>query len=50
MDDKWIDALRRFMGNGKGYVPVWKNADGSIDANATLEAAFGMYGILPRVE
>lgn len=35
MDDKWIEALRPY--NGGGIVPVWKLADGTIDAVKTID-------------
>lgn len=39
--------LRRFMGDGHGMVPIWKLPDGSINAERTVEAAFGLYNITP---
>jgi hypothetical protein len=50
VDKKWVDALRRFIGNGTGYVPTYRLEDGSVDANKTLEAVFGLFDIKPRVE
>jgi hypothetical protein len=47
IDQKWIDALRRFMGDGTGPVPTWQLPDGSIDAHRTIECVFGMYSIHP---
>ena len=46
-DKKWINALRRFMGDGSGPAPIWKLPDGSINAERTVEAAFGLYNIKP---
>lgn len=48
IDYKWINALRRFIGNGRGPVPIWRNEDGTIDADKTLENIFAMYNIKPR--
>lgn len=48
-DQGWIDALRRFIGEGQGMVPVWHNADGTVNAERTVEGAFGEYGIKPGI-
>jgi hypothetical protein len=50
IDQGWVDALRRFMGDGKGPVPVWKNPDGTVNAQKTVECAFGLYNIKPVLE
>lgn len=50
IDDKWLDALKRYLGDGskKGIVPFYRNPDGSIDANKTLDGVMGMYNIKPK--
>jgi hypothetical protein len=48
IDQRWLDALRRFMGDGLGPVPFYRLPDGDIDAQKTVEAAFGLYGIKPK--
>lgn len=50
IDNKWLNALRRFMGNGWGPVPYYRALDGSVDADKTVEAAFGLYNIKPKGE
>ena len=50
IDQGWIDALRRFMGDGHGLVPVYYKSNGSVDAEKTVEAAFMLYGIKPKEE
>ncbi len=47
VDQGWIDALRRFIGEGTGEVPVWLTADGTVDAEHTVESAFALYDIKP---
>jgi hypothetical protein len=49
-DQNWIDALRRFMGDGRGPVPFYKNTDGTVNAEKTVEHAFGLYNIKPRTQ
>jgi hypothetical protein len=49
IDKAWIDALRRFMGDGHGPVPFYSNPDGSVNAEKTVEAAFSLYGIKPKL-
>lgn len=34
-DDKWINALRPYLGGG--VVPTYKNPDGSVDAEKTID-------------
>jgi hypothetical protein len=48
MDEKWIAALRRFVGDGTGPVPMWLNPDGSVNAEKTVDRAFEMYNIKPK--
>jgi hypothetical protein len=50
-DQAWIDALRRFMGDGEtSPVPMFMNGDGTVNAEKTVEKAFGLYNIKPKAE
>lgn len=49
-DRKWIDAIRRYWGDGSAMVPVptWKLPDGSVDAVQTLDWLMHAYKIAPK--
>lgn len=42
MDEKWLDALRAYWGGG--IVPTFKNGDGSIDAQRTVDTLMRAVG------
>jgi hypothetical protein len=47
IDAKWISALKRYWGEGKGPVPFYRLPDGSVDAVQTLDRLLQAYGWKP---
>ena len=48
-DRAWVDAMRRYMGDGTGCVPIYRNPDGTVNANATIDRLMQMYDIKPKI-
>jgi hypothetical protein len=51
-DKKWVDALRQYLGDGTGEIPVYEAA-GQVDADRTMEnfmAYFNIKKATPNVE
>ena len=46
VDQKWVDALRPYWGGG--IVPLFKNADGTVNAERTMEHFARMHRV-PKI-
>lgn len=51
-DKAWIDALRRYLGDGTEHVPVpfYTNPDGTVDTIKTVDRFMTFWNINPAKE
>jgi len=47
-DEKWVNALRQYLGDGTGLIPVFES-EGEINAEKTMEFFMGYWGIKKKV-
>lgn len=43
VDRRWVDALKPYVGGG--FVPIYRNDDGSVDTVYTIDRFCEMHGI-----
>lgn len=48
-DRAWVDAIKRYLGDGHGPVPVYRNQDGTVNAVATIDSLMRMYDIKSKL-